>query len=236
LTEAGRTLLAAHPFTKKDHQDDYKLGIISKACLQGPTGASAAEQLCQRLKDAVAKHETHAIYHDDLLCGIFGAQPLTALNALCAGDETQLRRGIRIITGAGRRKNPLGLVADEDLLRWCDEAPNIRYPALAQAIKIVQRVNDKAPLEWTMIARRFLDQAPDPREVLKAYVAQFTPNGWSGSLAAILESHVPLLEELAMHPALATIVTEERALFVKYIAQEKDREARTAKNRDERFE
>lgn len=67
----------------------------------------------------MAKYETNAIYHDDLLVGLFRAQASAALEGLCGGDEKELEQGIEILRDADRRKHPLTCVSDQDLLSWC---------------------------------------------------------------------------------------------------------------------
>ena len=149
----------------------------------------------------MAKHETSAFYHDDLLVGLFSAQPAAALEGLCGGDAKELERGIRILRDGGSRKHPLAVVPEKDLLAWCDQEPQTRYPAIAQVITSYQRTTDSGPPQWTSIALRFLERAPDPREILREFVAQFSPSGgWSGSLAAILASNAALLDQLEAYP------------------------------------
>src|ERR1019366_1524749 len=121
----------------------------------------------RRLKVAVAKHETSAFYHDDLLVGLFSAQPAAALEGLCGGDAKDLERGIRILRDGGSRKHPLAMVPEKDLLAWCDQEPQTRYPAIAQIITAYQRTSDSSPPLWTSIALRFLERASDPSEILK---------------------------------------------------------------------
>ena len=48
----------------------------------------------------MAKYETNAIYHDDLLVGLFRAQASAALEGLCGGDEKELEQGIEILRDA----------------------------------------------------------------------------------------------------------------------------------------
>jgi hypothetical protein len=112
-------------------------------------------ELARKLKVAVAKHETSAIYHDDLLCGLFRAQPTATLEALCGGDAQELERGLGILRHSGSRKRPLAFVPEQELLQWCDQEPQTRYPAIAQVITSYQRKDDKSPPTWTNIALRF---------------------------------------------------------------------------------
>ena len=118
------------------------------------------------------------------------AQPTAALDGLCAGDEKELRLGMRILNEVRSRKNLVARVPQDELLGWCDQEPKARYPAMARLITISHRTGEAGPLQWTSLTLRFLEKAPDPGEILKEFVSQFVPvDGWSGSLAAILEAH-----------------------------------------------
>ncbi|MDP3000805.1 MAG: hypothetical protein Q8N47_25200, partial [Bryobacterales bacterium] len=168
---------------------------------------------------------------------LFSAQPIAALDGLCAGKTEELQQGIRILDDVRSRKYLLAVVPEEDLLRWCDEEPKSRYPAIARVIAISQRTSEAGPLQWTSVALRFLEKAPDPCEVLRQFVSQFMPaGGWSGSLAAILEAHATLLDDLGTYPDLAVFVAQEKVRL--HDATEAQRRSETAsdKQRDERFE
>ena len=156
LLDAGCALMQEYRFTEKNDREDYRLGAITKSCLIGAKGAGVVSEVIRKLKVAVAKHETSAFYHDDLLVGLFSAQPAAALEGLCGGDAKELERGIRILRDGGSRKNPLAVVPEKDLLAWCDQEPQTRYPAIAQVITSYQRTTDSGPPQWTSIALRFL--------------------------------------------------------------------------------
>jgi hypothetical protein len=237
LIDAGCDLMEQLAFTKKNDREDYRLSGIAKSCLKGAKGAAVVREICRKLKTAVAKYETHAFYHDDLLEGLFSAQPIVALDELCSGDAKELQEGLRILHDLRSRKNLLGVVSEAEILHWCDEQPATRYPALARVITISQRTGEVAPLRWTSIALRFLEKAPDPSAVLKELVSQFTPaSGWSDSLAAILEANVPLLDDLAAYPNLAGIAAQEKLKVQQAIEAQRRSETSFDRERDERFE
>jgi hypothetical protein len=237
LIDAGRDLMEQLVFTKKNDREDYRLGGIAKSCLKGAKGAAVVKAICRKLKTAVAKYETYAFDNDDLLEGLFSAQPIAALDELFAGEATELQQGLRIMHDVRIRKYPLGVVTEADLLHWCDGQPATRYPALAQVITISHRKGEAAPLQWTSIALRFLEKAPDPSTVLKEFVSQFKPaSGWSGSLAAILEANATLLDDLDAYPNLAGIVAQEKLKVQQAIDAQKRFETSLDRARDERFE
>ena len=126
---------------------------------------------------------------------------------------------------------------EKDLLAWCDQEPQTRYPAIAQIITAYQRTSDSSTPQWTSIALRFLERAPDPSEILKEFVSQFLPfGGWSGSLGAILESNAALLDQLRAYPQLSAVVAEQKERLQEWIGEQKRRETARGRQRDERFE
>lgn len=235
LVDAGRELLREFDFARND-REDYRIGAIARDCLTGEQGAILATALCTRVKAAVTAYKTHAIYHDDLLDALFTAQPYAALDGLCGGRPEELDRGIRVLRDIGSRKHPLSVAPEADLLGWCDREPRSRYPALATVIVIIQQAEDKAP-QWTSLARRFLERAPDPAAVLHQFVGQFMPStGWSTSLATILESRAILLDQLDEYTILRAAVAQARERLQEWIKAERRREAAYDRERYERFE
>lgn len=237
LATAGQELLRRFSFTEKNAREDYRIGEIAAAVMRGEDGRALVRELCAKLKDALGKYATHALNHDDFLDGIFRAQPLESLNALCGGDDEDLARGIRILSDVRSRKNLIGLIPEEELLQWCDEQPDIRYPAIAGITPISYRTKDTEQLRWTQFALRLLERAPDPAAVLKEFVDQFTPHGgWSGSLAATLEANEPLLDELDGTAGLAAAIAHEKKRLRAAIEQWRGFELSHDREHDERFE
>lgn len=236
LVDTGRALLRQHSLASWNDREGYRIGTIAKDCLAGEQGAAVATALSATLKTAVATHKTHAFYHGDLLDGLFTVQPYATLDALCGGEAKELELGIRVLRDAGGRKNPLAAVPEAELLRWCDQVPQSRYPALASIIFVIEKVKDNSP-RWTSVALRFLERAPDQVSVLQQFVRQFRPSGgWSGSLAAILESKSALLAQLDAYPALSDALAQEQKRLQEWIEGERGRETASDRERDERFE
>jgi hypothetical protein len=237
LITAGQELLRRFSFTERSDQEDYRMGAIAEAVMTGENGGALARELCGKLKDAVSNYATHAIYHDDLLQGLFRAQPTSSLNGLCGGTDEDLARGLRILNEVRSRKNPIAIIPEEELLQWCDEQPGTRYPAIAGSIPISYRTKDTEPLRWTEFAMRLLERAPDPAAVLKEFVNQFTPNGgWSGSLAATLDANEVLLDALDGTVGLAAAIAHEKVRLRVAIEQRQRFELAQDRERDERFE
>jgi hypothetical protein len=240
LVTAGCELLRRLTFSKRDPRQDHELETILSECLGGTQGPALVTDVCAKLKRAIIAYETHTFYHTVLLHGFFKAQPKAGLDGLCAGGQSELQTGMRIIADAARaRGNPLDAIADDVLLAWCDEDPALRYPAIAGAVTITQPAPERGAQKWSSIARKLIDRAPDKREVLKHLIRQFWPlGGWVGSFAATLEANAQLLEELRPHPDpdVDTFLVEQHALLVQEVAAKRGEEQTLTRWQDERFE
>jgi hypothetical protein len=239
IIDTGRQLLRQVKFTKKRDSDDYRFETISKACLVGEEGAEVAREVCRRLKGAVAKYETYGFYNGGLLAGLLAVQPAAVLDALCSGDTTEIKKGIRILEVAGgQSKNLLDVVPGYVLLDWCDKEPENRYPIVGGSVTWSFAADEAGPRRWTKIALDLLKNAPDRVEVLRAFLLRLRPMSWSGSRATVMESNLKLLDELEgfSDPIFKEFVAQEKVRFREEIDAERRKERITDRTRDERFE
>jgi len=239
LIEAGQKLLRQLVFTRSDHREDHDLDSIVRVCLAGEEGAAIAEDMVGKLKASVTKYETQTFTHTSLLSGLLAVQPIPTLDELFNDPDVVHNVGIRIIQDARvHRINPLDAVPEDLLLAWCSKEPAIRYRTVAALVTAFRRADEKAPLEWTAVALKLLGLAPDRGVVLKQFVAQFHPRSWSGSRAAIMESHIKLLDDLVADgaPTLTALVAEQRQGLHLAIERERRWETDHDRARDERFE
>jgi hypothetical protein len=227
LIDIGCELMRRLTFTRRNAVDDYRLGIIAKHCLVGEKGGATVREICRNLKDAVSKSETYAFYHADLLKILLRTQPLAALESLCGGDKSELDLGVRILDQAAQlRGDPFDTIPEADLLTWCDQQPEIRYPAIAAGLTSFQPSGEAGDLQWTHVARKLLDKAPDRVAVLRSFADKFIPTAWRGSRIATIESHARLLDELAIYPdpALVEFIIKEKARLADTIKVERPTE------------
>jgi hypothetical protein len=238
IIDIGCDLMCRLTFARRQ-ADDYRLGIIANHCLVGEKGAATVREICRKLKDAVSKSETYAFYHGELLKILLRAQPLAALESLCGGDKSELDLGVRILDQSAQlRGNPFDTIPEVDLLTWCDQQPKIRYPAIAAGVTPFQPSGEAGGLQWTLVARKLLDKAPDRVAVLRSFTDKFIPTAWRGSRAATIESHARLLDELAIcaDPALVEFITKEKARLADAIKVEQTTEFLIDRDRYAGFE
>jgi hypothetical protein len=207
----GCELMRKIDFTeRRSDVDVYNLGIIARSCLIGDEGALAVREMCKNLKQSVVESKTYGFYHDQLLKVLLQVQPLPCLDALCGGSKSELELGMTILKQAGGlRGNPFDLIPEAELLAWCDQDSEGRYPAIAGGVTSFQSSNGGSQFSWKPIARQMLDRAPDRVAVAKRLIGSYEPTFWTGSGSA-------LLAELATHsdPALREFIASEKGRLV----------------------
>jgi hypothetical protein len=239
LIDIGCQLMDQLPISQRNGADDYRIGIVARACLLGERGATAVGKFCRKLRDAISRSETYAFYHADVLQILFSVQPLAALDGFCGGDQTELKIGARILKEAAQmRRNPFDTIPEADLLTWCDQHPDTRYPVAAGGVTPFRSSGGAGSQQWTGIAHKLWEKAPDRIAVLKEFIDKFVPTGWSGSRAAIVESNARLLDDLETYsdPVLIEFIAEEKARLADTMEDEHRIQHWMDRERDERFE
>ena len=236
IREAGWGLLERLQFTATDQHEDYDLAEITRACLKGDEGAALVSELCRKLKRAIFEHHTHLVYYDDFLSALFSIQTKAALDAMYGGDEIELEREFHFIENTFRIKKLFGAMRGSDLLAWCDEKPASRYPLLAGAVAISTNDGGTGEREWSPIALRLLERAPDRVEVLKRLVRQIESSGGWGSHVAIVEANAKLLNKLEQYPDLTAFVIEEKVRLAQYVERGRQSEAASDRKTSDCFE
>jgi hypothetical protein len=237
LVDVGRHLMRRVKFAKRQDRSDYHLAGIVKCCLGAARDAILVEQICRKLKTAILKHQTNVSGNDDLLHALLSVYPRAALDGLFVGKKGAVAaRLIRDLHWL--RSNPFDVISENELLEWCNQEPQIRYPLAAAAITFATEPDASGRRHWTSVALQLLKHAPDRGLVLKELIAQFTPMSWSGSLAAALESNLRLLDDLENYPdpKLAPAISQNKIELSRMIERERLWEAEQEKQRDERFE
>jgi hypothetical protein len=202
IIDIGCELLRQLKFTgRRGVGLEWRLQIIATLCLAGEKGAAAVREICRNLREAISRSETYPFNHNGLLRVLLRAQPFAALEALCGDDARGPDAGISILDQADLLRTPLLDAAPEaDLLDWCDQQPQTRYPLAAGLVAAFRPSDNAGRPQWTSIARSLMDKAPNRVEVLKKFVGQFSPTGWAGSEATIVETNAKLLDEFVEYP------------------------------------
>jgi len=217
--------------------DVHNLATVARSCFLSEEGASAVREICQNLKQSVLKSETYPFYHGEFLKVLLNVQPLATLDALCGGTQADLESRIQILGQAGQlRGNPFDAIPDAQLLAWCDQESQTRYPAIAGGVTSFQSSNDAARLIWTPIALKLLDRAPERVAIAKEFISKSTPMFWTGSGSTLLDEFArypdPVLREFIAHEKTRLQMAAEEQRRNQDLSDEQIRRWR----RDERFE
>lgn len=237
LVDAGRKLLANASFDERNSMSDHHLQTIANACLPGREGEGAARSLCERIKKGFSGYSFGAHEHEQLLQNLFKLQPRISLDVFFEKESGDGALNVDDFDGpSGRRKNPLDGLCQTEIISWCDERPMERYATLSRAISF--HSSEGGGISWTPLAREMLRRAPDRLAVLKHFVGRFSPTSWMGSRAAIVESRLPLLDQLGEleDGSMSQFIRQARADLVEDIARSRKWETDRDSERDERFE
>ena len=111
------------------------------------------------------------------------------------------------------------VIPEEEILRWCNELPDVRYPIAAAGITAIRQ--DKDGPHWTDLALKILEKSPDRVRVLQKFIRQFSLPGWDLSRAAEVQANLQLLDDFAGHPdpTLADFAKSEKSRLSQAIAE-----------------
>ncbi|MGO8910191.1 MAG: hypothetical protein ACLQDM_12855 [Bradyrhizobium sp.] len=214
FVEIGCELMLRLDVTRNtDPNFAQRLQIVGRHCLLGDNGAATVREVCTKLRNAISRSEASAYGHREFLQILFNAQPLAVLRSLCAGDDAAMVKiGVRVLENADLlHPHSFDVIPEEELLRWCDELPDVRYPIAAAGIAAIRHDTDGP--HWADIARKILEKSRDRVQVLKKFIRQFSLPGWDMSRAAEVQSNLRLLDDMAAYsdPALVEFAGEEKA-------------------------
>ena len=216
----------------------YRLQIVGRHCLLGDKGAATVREVCSELRDAIARSEASTYGHRELLQILFSAQPLAVLQSLCGGDDAaKVKIGVRVLeTSDLLHPHTFDVIPEEEILTWCDELPDVRYPIAAAGIAAIRHDTDGP--HWTDIARRILGKSPDRVQVLRKFIRQFSLPGWDASRAAEVQSKLRLLDEMAAYSdtGLAEFAVKEKARLSQAITAAREVSPPVYMDLDEGFE
>lgn len=243
LMAVGRNLLATYPFPeerRRSHNNqDYELSHLAKICLTGDAGMDAALQMCQNLGDAITENRVYAFDYPGLLNDLARAQPRIFLDTFLGEDRLEKYHCRRMFSDDfERRENPLNQIPDQDLLSWCDEKPEERYPLMASSVQAFGISDKTGELEWKPLVYSIFETAPSLDAILENIADSLHPMAWSGSRADILEKRLILFLSLFRHEnaEIQSWANSQHLQLKEAIKREREFESRTNRERNETFE
>jgi hypothetical protein len=235
LAAAGREILQKIRWELQGNRDDYHLAEIAAACLSSPTGEAIASGVCASFIQSNRFAVLDLSEYRRLFETLATQYPCAVLDGLLL--PVDLERHFMLRTAFEERMGSIfDTIEDGCLLDWCDRDAVSRYPLMAEAIRPFKESGDGDDRKWTRRALTLLAHTPEPAKVLRKFTEQFSPHLWSGSLAAIIESNMRLLEDLKGFERLASIIQEEKDRLMEEVHAARQSEARRYRFQNERFE
>lgn len=223
----------------------YYLEKLVEVAVQTARAETDLKLVLERIHDV--DDEEYISYDDvrrDALTPIFKRFPRYALSMVFVpGDDGKFRKS-RIATTDplfDRSKgNPFDQIPKEVLVEWCDEEPESRYPFAAKVCQLFNTTgpNDELSDSITKVAVELVNMAPNPAVIIEIFVGRFFPRSWSGSRANLLESRLPLFDQLIIedNENLRSLIEAKKVAFEKEIAGEREFESSRERKRDSSFE
>ncbi|RQZ64605.1 hypothetical protein DF057_02410 [Burkholderia cepacia] len=235
LIDTGRTLLGQAEFGADEVNADVQFAHVAKMTLATADARSIVTEFTRRFGAAIEQRQISWSDYPDLLSELFASHPEPVLDALLRDPGSENELGELADRG---RANPASAISPEQLITWCSNDADNRYPQVARIVPYARSKENAAGLEWTQHAVALLKHAPDPIAVLAAFIKRMRPSAWSGSLAEIMEVNAQLLDRLdvVLSDTAMQSVREAQKQLAKQIAAERERETHDDRGRDETFE
>lgn len=242
LKEISREAISNYSFFYKRNRSesqDYDLAKIARICLKDHEGVNTAKEVCQNLVKAITESNINAFNYTELLNSIALIQPIEFLNIFLGYEgikDYQLRW--MFLDDIGGHKNPLDQISDDNLLLWCDNDPEDRYPLLILAIEPFTESGEENKLEWKSIVYSILEKAPDLEIVFQNLANAIRPTIWGGSLADIMQKRADLFYTLYQHEneEVRALAIKQYSIIREIINKERRSEKHLNNIQNERFE
>jgi hypothetical protein len=243
LSSIARNVLSMYEFPKergRHNNLDYGLAQIARVCLDGSEGINAATEICRHLAEASSDYRIYAFDYPHLLSSLACAQPSVFLDVFLVseGIKDYQYNGIFSQDSKPHSPNPLNQISDEDLISWCDNDSNRRYPLIASTIQTFSQSKETEKIIWKPIVYSIFEKAPDLSIVLEHLARSIWPMGYSGLLSDILQERLVLFQDLFEHDnaEVRAWAKARYSALQETIEREREREKAQDRDRNESFE
>jgi hypothetical protein len=218
---------------------DHELASIARTALNGQEGTPIAVELCCHIAKAISDNRIYAVNYHDLLNVLARTHPFVFLDMIIGDDgiKDYQRRGM-FGDHFRRGSNPIDQISDNDILSWCDDKPEDRYPLIASVIQPFSESEETGGPAWKPIVYSIFAKAQNLHNALKHLARAIRPSGWSGSLADILQKRAVLFQNLFQHEneEIRSWAKNQYSALQKSIDTEREEEKQHHRKRNESFE
>ncbi|MFT7111051.1 MAG: hypothetical protein ACI843_002728 [Psychrobacter glaciei] len=240
LKKKSASLLALFDYSKERNHfnsKDYNFTQIANVCFSNKVNEDYAISVFMNIRDSILDHIIGRMDLPDFLSTMIQMHPILALEVFIGEGvevEPQLRNAIK--NRFDNKTSPFSNMEAQNILEWCDDSRENRYPKLASIITPYQFIEES--IEWTPLAIEVLKNSPEPIKVLEEYLSSLHSSSGSGSRAQKLESRLPLFQILKKHDnkKISSWAINKEVQWKKFIASEYEREVERDIDRGERFE
>lgn len=239
LRAMGREFLANVKLEEEDAHCDHMLGQIIEVAFDSQQYEDQARVFCNRILVAIQSWKVHASNLGEIIAALTKSFPTVILNMFVEqatdedGAEQTIFQDIR-----SDRACALDHIPDDVWMAWAAKKPETRHELLARVMRFSNTGDEDHAKGWSSAATRLIEVAPEPVRVLDTFLLRFSPNSWSGSLADILETRMPLIEALKQHSKaeIADWASAHAPSFAASVDHQRNQEAADHRKRDQAFE
>lgn len=204
LIEIACSFLLEHPFAKGNLWGDntgYTLAQLTKVCFSSKFGTEHVLSICEHLAELIADYHIFPFEYTELFSTIARIKPFIFLDIFLENKNNIENYSFHLVfRDSFDEYNPfINQIAVDDLISWCEIAPETRYLLLASATKLFSRSIEKKELSINPIVYLLFNRVPNLTIILQYLSNSTTPMSWSGSLSEILLERAELLKELFVH-------------------------------------
>lgn len=187
----------------------HSVGKIVGASFRGSDAEPTARVLCKKLARALHKGNLYAEHY--ILHPLARMHPEIFLDEFLSTKDTFY---LNEVSGS------IAEIKDDTIIDWCEKRPAERYPQAAVVVNSCDTVEGKKK-EFTSIARRIINNAPDKAKVLKYLWRGFFPIVYSGSRVPIIDGELELCATLQKHDNPEVVKWAKRQ--EKYLREDRQR-------------
>ncbi|HEY9233995.1 MAG TPA: hypothetical protein VIP08_03095 [Phenylobacterium sp.] len=228
VIDLGRDLLRRFDPEELNVLRDCGLTYVIKACLPGLAGRDTAREVCEIFHAHRRGLNGWRREGRGFIQALLEVQPDIALDVFVGGPEGPARALLRDGTPWAA---PLSSLDAAVLTAWADQRPE-RYIALGEVFPMFAKDQPDRTLGLDPTFLTLLAHAPNKIGFLGDAFDRLMPQGWSGSLAGLLEQRRALLVNLPDDPDVQVWRTRVAPMIDTLIASERRRET----EREESFE
>jgi hypothetical protein len=218
---------------------------VIEECLSEPATENEIRNIVSLLCDGIETYRLYAFELESIIDYLVKTYPEYVLDRVFIGSENREHLIYSLFKdNLNRSSSPLNLVSIERVLNWCNGDQD-KIQKIAGAVsaytsldKESHALDNPKKVALSQHIRSLLDAADNKVAVIETISSMSYPNGWSGSLADILEVRSEAFAELINHasPEVREVAKVKLSLLDRSIRENRERDSGEYNQREQRFE